>query len=56
MQNFSPLALKLRERRKDDGQMYCKNAKFLTTPIGTERQKVYYLFSLNSLSRYAPVG
>jgi len=30
-QNFSPLALKLREEIEDEGKMYCKNAKFLTT-------------------------
>jgi len=40
MQNFSPPALKLREKIMDDGQMYCKNAKFLTTPMGMDRQKV----------------
>jgi len=28
MQNFSPLALKLREELEDDRQTYCKNAKF----------------------------
>jgi len=30
MQNFSPLALKLREEIEDDRQTYCKNAKFCT--------------------------
>jgi len=34
MQNFSPLALKLREEIKDDKQMDCKNAKFQTAPNG----------------------
>jgi len=42
MQNFSSLALKLREEIEDDGQTYCKNAKFLTTPKGTDRQKLYH--------------
>jgi len=42
MQNFSTLALKLREEIEDDGQMHCKNAKFLTSPKGTDGQKVYY--------------
>jgi len=33
MQNFSPLALKLREEIEVDGGMYCKNAKFQTAPF-----------------------
>jgi len=32
MQNFSSLALKLREEIEDDGRTYCKNAKFQTAP------------------------
>jgi len=36
MQNFSPLALKLREQFEDDVRTYCKNAKFLTAPYGTK--------------------
>jgi len=33
MQNFSHLALKLREEIEDDGHTYCKNAKFQTAPL-----------------------
>jgi len=33
MQNFSPLALKLREYFEDDREAYCKNAKFQTAPL-----------------------
>jgi len=36
MQNFSSLALKLREEIEDDGRTYCKNAKFQTAPHGTK--------------------
>jgi len=36
MQNFSNLALKLREKIEDDGRMYCKITKFLKTPYGTK--------------------
>jgi len=50
MENFSPLALKLREEKEDGGYMYCKNAKFLTTPIGMDGQKVYFR-SLASFER-----
>jgi len=32
MQNFSPLALKLREKIRDDKLTYCKNATFQTAP------------------------
>jgi len=39
MKNFSPLALKLWEEIEDDCQMYCKNSKFLTTPIGMGGQE-----------------
>jgi len=38
MQNLSPLALKLSEKIEDDRRVYCKNAKFLKTPIGKDRQ------------------
>jgi len=41
MQNFSPLALKLREKIEDGKQVYCKNAKFLKTPIGADGENVY---------------
>jgi len=34
MQNFSSLALKLRQEIEDDGRTYCKNAKDFTTPKG----------------------
>jgi len=47
MQNFSPLALKLREKKEDDVRANCKNAKFLTTPTGTDKQQVNYWFLLN---------
>jgi len=43
MQNFSPLALKLREKFEDDGWIYCKNAKFQAAPHGT---KINLLFTL----------
>jgi len=36
MQNFSPLALKLREEFENYAQTYCKNANFLTAPFGTK--------------------
>jgi len=36
MQNFSPLALKLREDIENDGRMCCKHAKFQTAPYGTK--------------------
>jgi len=42
MQNFSPLGIKLREEIVDDIQTDCKTAKFLTTPMGMDRQKVYF--------------
>jgi len=32
MQNFSPLALKLKEKIEDDEWKYCENAKFQTVP------------------------
>jgi len=32
---FMHIAIKLRERIENDECMYCKNAKFITTPIGT---------------------
>jgi len=36
MQNFSPVALKLREEIEDNGCWYCKNAKFQMAPCGTK--------------------
>jgi len=36
VQNFSLLALKLREAIEDYGQTYCKNAKFPTAHYGTK--------------------
>jgi len=36
MQNFDPLALKLREEIEDDGQTYCKNAKFQIAHYGAK--------------------
>jgi len=36
MENFRPLALKMREQFKDDRLAYCKNAKFQTAPYGTK--------------------
>jgi len=36
VQNFSPLAWKLREKFKDDRQTYCKIAKFQTAPYITK--------------------
>jgi len=36
MQNFSPLALKLREEIEGYIRTYCKNAKFLSTPRRTK--------------------
>jgi len=52
MKNFSFLALKLREEIEDDGQTYCKNAKFLTTNI--ERTKsVLLIFTELPLSLHS---
>jgi len=36
MQNFSPLALKLRKKIEDDRRTYCKNAKFQTAIYETK--------------------
>jgi len=36
MQNFSPLALKLRGDIEDDRRTDCKNAKFQTAPYGAK--------------------
>jgi len=46
MQNFSPLSLKLREEIENDERMYCKNAKFLTNPLGTDFWQYRKLFTV----------
>jgi len=55
MQNFNPLALKLREQIKDEGRSDCKNAKFQTDLYGTKiLLMIFALLKRDNLSFILP--